>query len=331
MAQENDKGSFGFPDLWSQIRQDHSSLFTAIEQLDQLGDKAVASAEKKAPESPPPVVLMLCQATLLSLKELEILAGNGCGPGALKIARGMFESALFARYLAQHPKEISDYIEYLHILLWGHLRGMQKWLQKLSPKEASDRASFIIVGIDPKVREEMEAEIAANPGRDYTKEVEDRYNEAKVRFSRSGGRARSFALRALLKMFLWWRSEGRGAQVRSRWHRKSIAKMAKKLGWSEMYGLMYNQAASIHHANVYGLIAQLYATPGGPTIDSSVPGVWVRQALVFGFWCAIQALDTLNRHYALGIDGSIRHAYVALGNACTELARKNVRAAAGAE
>jgi Family of unknown function (DUF5677) len=54
--------------------------------------------------------------------ELLTLVGHGAGLGAMKIARGMFESAVMAEYLRQFPAEIEDYVEYGHVIFYKRLK-----------------------------------------------------------------------------------------------------------------------------------------------------------------------------------------------------------------
>jgi Family of unknown function (DUF5677) len=54
--------------------------------------------------------------------ELLILVGNGAGLGAMKIARGMFETSVMAEYLRQVPTEIDDYIAYSRVLAYKRIK-----------------------------------------------------------------------------------------------------------------------------------------------------------------------------------------------------------------
>jgi len=44
-----------------------------------------------------------------------VLCGNGFGIGALQIVRGMYERQVTAAYLANHPDEIQDFLDYHHV------------------------------------------------------------------------------------------------------------------------------------------------------------------------------------------------------------------------
>lgn len=67
--------------------------------------------------------------------ELLTLVGHGAGLGAMKIARGMFESAVMAEYLRQTPEEIEDYVEYGRVL---DFKRIKLYPEAVSPEKAVD-------------------------------------------------------------------------------------------------------------------------------------------------------------------------------------------------
>ena len=138
--------------------------FDAVAELICLGDEMLKAAEESATEPVEKVICALTRATMTGASEAVILCGNGCGPGAMKIVRGMYESRWTAEYLRRHPEEVGDYLEFSKVLSWRRLH----WLQENNPKEASRR---------------FPAEVA--------KQVEDDYNQAKARFTGAKGRVRS--------------------------------------------------------------------------------------------------------------------------------------------
>jgi hypothetical protein len=68
------------------------------------------------------VIYGLVRMTTTGWVELLILVGNGAGLGAMKIARGMFETSVMAEYLRQTPAEIEDYIEYFRIFQFKRIQ-----------------------------------------------------------------------------------------------------------------------------------------------------------------------------------------------------------------
>jgi len=49
--------------------------------------------------------------------EVIVLCGHGCGAGAMKVVRGMYEAQWTAEYLRRNPNEVDDYLDFLKIML----------------------------------------------------------------------------------------------------------------------------------------------------------------------------------------------------------------------
>jgi hypothetical protein len=72
------------------------------------------------------------------MTELLVLASNGCGQGAMKIGRGMFESALYAEYLRQHPEETQDYIGFGAVAAWNRYQWAKENLPESTTRVAPE-------------------------------------------------------------------------------------------------------------------------------------------------------------------------------------------------
>jgi Family of unknown function (DUF5677) len=153
---------FGFEEFWPTAYRQYKPQLGAIADLIRLGDEMLKAGEESAAEPLRKVICALTRATMTGASEAVILCGNGCGAGAMKIARGMYESRWTAEYLRRNPLEVEDYLEFWKVLSWRRLH----WLQESSPSEAS------------RVPE------------DVVKQVEDDYIQAKARFTDGKGRVR---------------------------------------------------------------------------------------------------------------------------------------------
>lgn len=122
----------------------------------------VKAADESAAEPVSRVICALTCATIRGACEAVLLCGNGCGAGAMKIVRGMYESRWTAEYLRRHPAEVEDYLEFEKVLSWRRIH----WLQENDRKRGSR--------IPPNV----------------VKQVEDDYKQAKARFTDRKGRVR---------------------------------------------------------------------------------------------------------------------------------------------
>jgi hypothetical protein len=156
--QETREVGFGFPDFWSRAYAKFEKQFGAIRDLIGLGNTIIGEAENCANESVQNVICALTRATMAGASEAILLCGNGCGSGAMKIVRGMYESRWTAEYLRRHPEEVQDYLEFGKVILWRRL----KWLSEYRPS-----------GTFP-----------------VPKQVEDDYNQVKARFIDGRGNVR---------------------------------------------------------------------------------------------------------------------------------------------
>jgi len=153
---------FGFAEFWPKVYGQFNRQFEAIADLMRLGDEMVKTAEEGAAEPVKNVICALASATMAGACEALLLSGNGCGMGAMKIVRGMYESRWTAEYLRRHPKETEDYIEFSKVILWRRL----EWLQGHDPSNANV--------IDSSVKSK----------------VEDDFDQVKARFPDGRGKVR---------------------------------------------------------------------------------------------------------------------------------------------
>lgn len=126
---------FGFPEFWPVVYERFAAAFDALRVDAAMAQEILSAARAKMRGRAQFVIYMLVQMTATSLEELLILAGNGAGFGAMKLSRGMFESAVMAEYLRQTPREIHDYWDYRYVLL--HKRLMQYNGEGISPERAA--------------------------------------------------------------------------------------------------------------------------------------------------------------------------------------------------
>jgi hypothetical protein len=147
---------FGFEEFWPQVYKAYRSALDAIAEDLQVAVEMFNAAQAKMSQPLERAVYLLVSMTAGGLQELLILAGNGAGTGALKISRGMFESAVMAEYLRMNPSEADDYIQYGRVLMW---KRIQQYPDGFTPEKI--------------------------------KEVEDEYNRVKLRFTNTKGVVRN--------------------------------------------------------------------------------------------------------------------------------------------
>lgn len=150
---------FGFEDYWPNIYARFEKQFRAIRDLIDIANMMIGEAENCAKGPVQGVVCALTRATMAGVSEALLLCGNGCGAGAMKIVRGIYESRWTAEYLRRHPDEVQDYLEFGKVIVWRRL----KWLSEYRPS-----GTFPI-----------------------PKQVEDDYDRVKARFKDRNGRLRN--------------------------------------------------------------------------------------------------------------------------------------------
>lgn len=110
-----DQVAFGFPDFAPAVYAKFGPELRLADAHSRVANEMLAALPPTVKREQA-VIYMLVRMVTTGWTELLILVCNGAGLGALKIARGMFESAVMAEYLRQVPSEITDYMEYGHIV-----------------------------------------------------------------------------------------------------------------------------------------------------------------------------------------------------------------------
>ncbi|HUY13087.1 MAG TPA: DUF5677 domain-containing protein [Terriglobia bacterium] len=159
---EHQHVTFGFEDFWPAAREQYERQFDAIADLMGLGNEMLQAAENKAAERVQKVIYELTRATVAGASDVILLCGNGCGPGAMKIVRGVYESRWMAEYLRRNPKEVEDYINFGPVQRWR----TYQWLRDNIPDQVKHSSPEAV------------------------KNIEDEYNEVKAQFTNSKGRER---------------------------------------------------------------------------------------------------------------------------------------------
>ncbi len=104
----------GFPDFWQHVHDQFPKFFgIASVELTEIGNTAF-----KVSLSEPfhKIARHLARMVWNSLGSVSVLALNGCGVDAMKIARGMFETSVTLGYLNLHPELAEDYLDYHFVI-----------------------------------------------------------------------------------------------------------------------------------------------------------------------------------------------------------------------
>jgi hypothetical protein len=118
--------TIGCPEFWPEFYEAHSVRLRAIGKLPEFINLMLTAARNKGKTGPVErVVEALARVTVTSLSDVVVLCGNGSGPGALRIVRGMFESSTVAEYLRLHASEAQDYEDFRHVIAWRRYQQVE--------------------------------------------------------------------------------------------------------------------------------------------------------------------------------------------------------------
>jgi uncharacterized protein DUF5677 len=100
----------GYPDFWQHVHDQLPKFFgTASLELVDIGNTAFRGSLSDPLHK---IARHLARMTWNSIGSVSLLALNGSGVDAMKIARGMFETSVTLGYLRVHPEQVDDYLDY---------------------------------------------------------------------------------------------------------------------------------------------------------------------------------------------------------------------------
>jgi hypothetical protein len=104
-------GGFGFPDEQQSFLERHKLFFERFDNLRKAQESSFIR-RLKVDHLVDKAIFYLGRLCVDDFFEIMLLSANGYGAGALKILRGMYEKAVIARYLQQHPDSTEDFFDY---------------------------------------------------------------------------------------------------------------------------------------------------------------------------------------------------------------------------
>jgi len=125
----------GHPEFWDVGYETAPGFFEAVRTLEPILNEIFGAG----PSEPlAKVCRHIAKTVCNSIGALIVLACNGYGNDAMKIARSMFEGAVTVGYLKKHPGELQDYMDFVWISnrkLIGFLEDHAPQLVKNIPHE----------------------------------------------------------------------------------------------------------------------------------------------------------------------------------------------------
>jgi len=136
--------TFGFEEFWPAVQERYGRQFGTVAEVVGLANEMDAVARGKGPEPVQKVVYVLTRITTIGMNDVVLLCGNGCGTAAMKVARGMFESATTSEYLRRNPAEVDDYLDFGRVIHWRRYQ----WLLSESPEDAKRMSADQVLNIE---------------------------------------------------------------------------------------------------------------------------------------------------------------------------------------
>ncbi|HEY3973912.1 MAG TPA: DUF5677 domain-containing protein [Candidatus Sulfotelmatobacter sp.] len=130
----------GYPDFWPVVLEKHKSFFFVTRNLGPTIDDLFSVAHSEPIHK---VCRHLAKMVANSVGAVLLLAMNGYGIDAIKVARTMFEAAVTVAYLKKHPDEFDDYFDFHFIV------GMKRhrYIEKHAPAHMKNVTPEVIESI----------------------------------------------------------------------------------------------------------------------------------------------------------------------------------------
>ena len=127
-VEEGNRITFGYPEFSKVFCAEYDSLIRTLGTVEKAVNETFSTPGKEPLHR---ICRHLAKAVANSFSAVLLLCGNGFGPDAMKIVRGMFESTLTIMYLKKHPKELQDFMDYHWISAMKRQRDTGKYAPEL--------------------------------------------------------------------------------------------------------------------------------------------------------------------------------------------------------
>jgi len=124
-ADEPLQASYGYPEEWAAFSQHHQEFLKRFKNI----ERAIVAAFNRIHQTTQPLQKTIYFQGLLIVEdfmEILLLCGNGYGIGAQKLVRGMYERAVSARYLVDHPEEVDNFLDFHRVADYKFLTAIEQ-------------------------------------------------------------------------------------------------------------------------------------------------------------------------------------------------------------
>ena len=157
----------GNPGEWDKFVKEHPVFCEKLKDLYTTTTK-VFIRKSTAHNSADHVVFFLGRLCAEDFSEVLLMCGNGYGYGAMRLLRSMYERAVTQAYIAKHPKEADNFLDYFLV----------------TPKKTLDKLKEM----------HGEQEVEKMLGKKAIDDVEKDFQTVKTKFTRGKGKKKSLQM-----------------------------------------------------------------------------------------------------------------------------------------
>jgi hypothetical protein len=116
---------FGFPEEWQEFESRNKRFFARLANLEKAFEVALRR-NVITPLLVDRVIFLFGRLCVEDFREILLLAANGYGFGAFKILRGLYERAVTAAYLSDHPEEVDAFLNFHRVSQYKLANSLRK-------------------------------------------------------------------------------------------------------------------------------------------------------------------------------------------------------------
>jgi hypothetical protein len=136
-ADEPWSAEYGYPEEWAAFSNSHQEFLKRFKNITNAMEIAFVRVQKTT-NSLEKVIYFQGRLIVEEFMEILLLCGNGYGIGAQKLVRGMYERAVTARYLMEHPEEVDNFLDFHRVTDHKFLNAVEQSMGSniFSPQQA---------------------------------------------------------------------------------------------------------------------------------------------------------------------------------------------------
>jgi Family of unknown function (DUF5677) len=130
---------FGNPAIWDDIFAKYEPQFSSIEELQVLA-RDIVKANAESSDGSVRILCELLQSCSEGMQDILLLVGNNRSLAAMRILRGLFETAITAEYIESNRSCARDYVDFVFVQVFRYLHIVERY----RPVDATFRAKILI-------------------------------------------------------------------------------------------------------------------------------------------------------------------------------------------